>query len=120
MGTMKLIEAIVTVKPDKVELYEKTFHELQTLVYEKEPGTPYFELCKDIEKPFVYHVFDCYVDDTARATHASTDHYMAGARIFVQCLAGDHMAEAAKRGLTDPRDIYPLANSLKVLVYDTL
>lgn len=25
----------------------------------------------------------------------------------------------ARRGLTEPRDIYPLADSLKVLVYDT-
>ena len=117
---MKLIEAIVTVKPDKTELYERTFHELQNEVYQREPGTPYFELCKDLTQPCVYHVFEAYIDDTARAAHAATNYYLTCAKVFVECLAGDHMAEAARRGLTAPLDIYPLADSLRLLVYETI
>ena len=117
---MMLIEAIVTVRPDKTELYEKTFRELQAIVHEREPGTPYFEVCKDLTEPCVYHVFEAYADDAALATHTSADYYVATARVFLECLAGDHMAEAAKRGLTEPRDIYPLTSGLRMLRYETL
>lgn len=118
---MIMIEAIVQVKPEKAALYEKAFLDLRALVHEKEPGTPFFELCKDLDDQCTYHVFEAYTDDAARAAHAATDYYLEAANIFLDCIAGDHMAEAARRGLTDPFAIYPLAgSSLKLLVYETV
>jgi quinol monooxygenase YgiN len=117
---MYMIEAIVTVKPEKAELYEKTFRDLQVYVHANEPGTPYFELCKDLQEPYVYHVFEAYADDAARAEHGESAFYAKTAKVFLECLAGDHMAKAAERGLTGFREIYALADSLKVLVYETI
>jgi quinol monooxygenase YgiN len=117
---MKLVDAIVTVKPEKTELYEATFHRLKKYVHENEPRTPFFELCKDIDEPYVYHVFEAYADEAALAEHVNSAFYLETARVFMQCLAGDHMEQAAKLGLTEPRDIYPLCKGLRALRYETL
>lgn len=37
---MKMIEAVVRVKPEQADLFERTFRELQTLVHTREAGTP--------------------------------------------------------------------------------
>jgi len=56
----------------------------------------------------------------ARQSSAICSLPVAKRRVFLECLAGSHMAEAARRGLTEPRDIYPLADSLKLLAYDRI
>ena len=60
------------------------------------------------------------VRDDARAAHGATDYYQAAARIFLECLAGDHMAEAARRGLTDPFEGLAFALAPSILPDDAI
>ena len=108
---MKFIHAILRVKPEKAELYEKTFREFRAKVLENEPGVPVFELCKDAEVPYGYRCFEGYKDLDAIQTHVAKDYYHAAARIFVECLEGDHMEEIVRRGLTG-REMYALVRSV--------
>jgi quinol monooxygenase YgiN len=117
---MRVTQAILRIKPEKAELYEKTFHELRDKVLENEPGTTFFELCRDPEQPGAYRVFEAYADAEAIQAHVATDYYLETARIFVECLEGDHMVEIARRGLTQPRDMYALVNSLKLERFETV
>jgi quinol monooxygenase YgiN len=119
---MRVIEAVLRVKPEKAKLYEDTFKELRELVLAHEPRTTFFELCKDPELPDTYHVFEAYEDQDAVQVHVATDHYKRTAEVFLECLAGDHMDEIKRRGLTEPRERYALVdpNSLKLKRYDSV
>jgi quinol monooxygenase YgiN len=108
------------IKPEKTELYEKTCLELRELMQKHEPeGAPIFELARDPKDPCVYHVFEAYKDQAAIDHHTSTDYYKRTAAVFVECLAGNHLEEIKRRGLTG-REMYSLINSLKLEAYETL
>jgi quinol monooxygenase YgiN len=116
---MRLIHVKLRIRPDKVGVYERTFHELRTSVHQSEPGCTFFELCKDAKRPFVYHVFEAYADEAAIAAHCATDHYASTARVFVECLEGDHMEEINRRHLTG-RDMYAVVRGIEFERFETL
>jgi quinol monooxygenase YgiN len=117
---MRVTVATLRVKPEKAELYEKTFLELKEKVDANEPGTTFFELCRDADDRCVYRVFEAYRDADAIAEHCATDYYNETAKIFLECLEGDHMEEVRRRGITDPREGYKLTNSLRLDRYDSI
>jgi autoinducer 2-degrading protein len=108
------------VKPEKVELYEQTFRDLKKKVHANEPGVVFYELCKDPQTPYRYRLFEAYRDAQVQQEHLDKDYYRAASPIIVSCLAGDHMEQIAKRGLTNPADVYPLITSLKMDVLETI
>jgi quinol monooxygenase YgiN len=119
--TMRVTLATMRIRPDKAELYEATFLELRELVLANEPGTTFFELCRDPADPIIYRVFEAYRDADAIAEHVATDYYDRTARIFVTCLEGDHVERAAAQGITEPREIYKLAGgSLRLDRYESV
>lgn len=117
---MKITVATCRIKPEKAELYERTFLELKDLVEANEPGTTFFQLTKDPSQPNTYLVFEAYRDADAVTEHVTKDYYDRTARIFVECLDGDHVEQAKRLGHTDPREAYKLADSLKLARYDTI
>lgn len=115
---MRFVHAILRVKPEKADLYERTFKELQDLVQKHEPGTLLFEAAKDPEVPNGYRVFEAYKDMKAVDDHTATDYYKRTAAVFVECLEGDHMEQIRARGLTG-RAMYQLITSVKLERFDT-
>jgi hypothetical protein len=57
---MFVIYCEAQVKPEKVELYERTFHDLKKKVHAHEPGVVFYELCKDPVRPNTYRLFEAY------------------------------------------------------------
>jgi quinol monooxygenase YgiN len=104
------------VRPEKVELYESTFRDLKAKVLANEPGVSFYELCHDPVAPNAYQVIEAYENDAVQAHHLGTDYYLAASGVILSCLQGDHMEQIAKRGLTDPAEIYPLITSLTLEV----
>ena len=59
-------------------------------------------------------------DAAAIGAHAATDYYDATARVFSECLEGDHLEEIGRRGVTDAREMYKLVNGLKLERFETI
>ena len=116
---MKFVHVTLTVKPEKAALYEQTFRELKDQVYRLEPGCKFFELCRDPVELSAYHVLEAYADQDAVAAHAATAYYRETAAIFVECLAGNHMEEIRKRGLTGLA-MYSVVKNLDFQRFETL
>lgn len=96
---MRITKVTLRVKPEKARLYEETFLKLRDRVLREEDGCAFFELCRDARDSQTYHVIEAYADETAVAQHVATSYYKETARIFVECLEGDHLAEIEARGL---------------------
>jgi quinol monooxygenase YgiN len=116
---MRFIHAILQVHPGKADLYEKTFETLRAQCLEREPGTLVFEVARDPEVENGYRVFEAYKDLDAIMAHVETDYYKAAANVFVECIAGDHLAEIRRRGLVG-REMYDLVKTVKMERFDTL
>jgi quinol monooxygenase YgiN len=116
---MRLTHVTLRVKPDRAELYEKAFHELRAKVLENEPGVFVFEACRDPVEPNTYRVFEGYKTPEAIQKHIVTDYYIASARIFVECIEGDHMAEIERQGLRGV-DMYKAVKGLKFERMETI
>jgi len=116
---MKFTHVTLTVKPEKVALYERTFRELKDQVQRFEPECRFFELCRDPAEPFVYHVFEAYTNQDAVAAHTATAYYLQTAAIFIECLAGDHMEEVRKRKLTGLA-MYSVVKNIHFQRFETL
>jgi quinol monooxygenase YgiN len=117
---MIIAHAVLRVRPERVEAYEATFRELRAHVLANEPGTVFFELCRDPQQAHGYQVFEAYRDEAALKAHAATDYYRAASAEIVRCLEGDHLDAIARQGLTAPSDIYRQINSLKIEVFEAL
>lgn len=117
---MKITIVTLRIRPEKVALYETTFRELREKVRANEPGTTFFEVCRDPQEPGVYRVFEAYADADALPAHLSTDYYHETAAIFITCLAGDHLAEIARLGVTDPREKYKLVKGMGFDRFETI
>jgi quinol monooxygenase YgiN len=109
-----IVIATARVRPDKIALYEQTFRDLKAKVDALEPGVLFYELCKDPKEANTYRLIEAYSDEAVQQAHIDTDYYRAASRVIVECLAGDHHAEIARRGLTNPADIYPLITTLQM------
>lgn len=96
---MRITKVKLRVRPGKSELYEDTFLRLRDRVLAEEEGCAFFELCRDPDDREVYHVIEAYADDAAVERHVQTPYYKETARVFVECLQGDHMAAIEERGL---------------------
>ena len=116
---MRFIHVTLRIRPDKAETYESTFFELQRLVRENEPGCRMFELCKDPDEPFAYHVLEAYDDQDAVDAHAGTEYYSRTANIFIACLAGDHMETIKAKGLTG-RYMYSVVENIQFERLDSI
>lgn len=117
---MKITVATVRIKPEKARLYEETFHELKAKVVKNEPGTLFFELSRDPDDGSLYRVFEAYRDAEAIQAHVVTDYYNETAKVFLECLQGDHLTQARQQGLAAPREIYKIVNSLRLDRYETI
>jgi quinol monooxygenase YgiN len=116
---MKFMHVTLRVKPDKAALYEKTFLELRKMVLEREPGALVFEACKDPDVPNGYRVFEAYKDQDAITSHSATEYYLRTAKVFVECLEGDHMDEIKRRGL-EGREMYTVIKGIKFERFETI
>jgi quinol monooxygenase YgiN len=116
---VKFIHVSLRIKPDRAELYEETFLKLRALVLQNEPGCPVFEICRDPEERCVYHIFEAYADAEALKAHIATDYYRANARVFVECLEGDHMEEINRRGASGA-EMYSLVRNIKFERFETI
>lgn len=116
---MRITHVKLRIRPEKAELYEATFDELRSTVLEEEPGCTFFELCKDPEDALTYHVIEAYEDDKAVEEHVSTPYYKTTARIFVECLQGEHMTEIERRGL-EGRDMYSVVEGMDFERFETV
>ncbi len=116
---MKFIHVSLTVKSEKAEFYEHTFGALRRLVLANEPGCRVFELCRDPETPDAYHVFEAYDGDEAIRAHGAAPYYEPHARLFLECVKGDHMAEIERRGLTG-RAMFEVVQNIKFERYESL
>jgi quinol monooxygenase YgiN len=117
---MRITQAIVRIKPETAELYEATFRAFQAKVLANEPGTVFFQLCRDPEQPGGYRVFEAYRDEDAIAEHVAKDYYKEATRIFLECLAGDNSGEIANQGQDDPRAVFGRAEGLKLERFETI
>ena len=96
---MRITKITLRIKPDKAHRYEETFRRLRDRVLREEPGCKLFELCQDVEAPSTYHILEAYVDEEAVTAHKTTPYYEETARIFVECIEGDHMRQIENRKL---------------------
>lgn len=96
---MRITKVTLTIRPDMTRTYEETFRRLRDHVLSEENGCRFFELCRDPDQPTKYHVFEAYDDEAALAFHISTPIYKETARIFVECIEGDHMTDIRTRRL---------------------
>jgi len=76
------------VKPEKVEIYEKTFRDLRDKVLANEPGVTFYELCRVPDKPCTYRLVESYIDQQTQDEHMEKDYYKAASAIILDCLEG--------------------------------
>jgi quinol monooxygenase YgiN len=101
-GTQKVKFTHVTlrIKPEMAERYESAFRKVRAQVLQNEPGCPLFELCRDPNEPYTYHILEAYADAEAIKAHTDAEYYKETIEFFVQCIEGEHMKEIQKRGLS--------------------
>lgn len=116
---MKITKVRLKVRPEMRDRYEDTFRRLRELVMANEEGCGLFELCRDPDSADTYHVFEAYADDAAVEAHVSTSYYKDTARVFVECLQGDHMPEIEARKL-EGRTMYQVVQGLGFERFETL
>ena len=116
---MKITKVRLKIRPEMRQRYEDTFMKLRELVRAKEPGCTFFELCRDAESDHVYHVFEAYADDAAVEAHVTAPWYKETARVFVECLQGDHMPEIEARQL-EGRAMYQVVQGMGFERHETV
>lgn len=99
---MRLSQVTLRVKPDMIDQYEKTFHELRAKVLANEPGCPFFEVWHDPNDRGRFRVFEAYRDPAAVATHLATDYYKAAMKLFEPCLEPNSASLERFVMITDP------------------
>lgn len=109
---MRITKVTLHVRPDKARVYEETFQRLRERVLAEEEGCTFFELCRDPNDRGTYHVLEAYADEAAVEAHVTTPYYKETARVFVECLQGDHMAAIRARGL-EGRAMYQLVEGIR-------
>jgi (4S)-4-hydroxy-5-phosphonooxypentane-2,3-dione isomerase len=116
---MRFTKVTLRVKADRTRHYEETFRRLRDRVLREEPGCKLFELCRDAEMPRTYHVLEAYIDDEAVAAHKATEYYEETARIFVECIEGDHMQQIKERNLQG-FDMYSVVKGIEFERFSTI
>lgn len=116
---MKITKVRLKIRPEMRQRYEETFLRLRELVLAEEPGCSLFELCRDADSADTYHVFEAYIDDDAVDAHVSTPYYKDTARVFVECLQGDHMPEIEAQNL-EGRAMYQVVKGMGFERHETL
>jgi (4S)-4-hydroxy-5-phosphonooxypentane-2,3-dione isomerase len=109
---MRITKVTMRIRPEKTGLYEETFLRLRDRVLAEEEGCAFFELCRDPGEGEIYHVLEAYADEAAVEEHVQTPYYKETARIFVECLQGDHMAKIKERGL-EGRAMYQVVEGIQ-------
>lgn len=116
---MKITTVRLKIRPEMRQRYEETFLRLRDRVHAEEPGCTLFELSRDPESDDTYIVFEAYADDAAVEAHVSTPWYKETARVFVECLQGDHMPEIEARGL-EGRAMYQVVKGMGFERHETI
>lgn len=116
---MKITKVRLKIRPEMRQRYVDTFMRLRDLVHAHEPDCTLFELCRDPESDDTYHVFEAYADEAAVEAHVSTPYYNETARIFVECLQGDHMPEIEAQNL-EGRAMYQVVKGMGFERHETL
>lgn len=83
----------VTVRPDRVDDFERLFRDFAARVKANEPGALLYQLGRCVDEPNAYRVIEIYRDAAALAEHRAQPFFQPAVEAIGACLAGEPRVE---------------------------